>query len=44
MLLSYEKGQNYAICSNLDETRDYHLSEASKKRERYYMVSLKYGI
>ena len=48
ILLSYEKEQNNAICSNMDGPRDYHTKWRKSDRERQisyditYMWSLKY--
>ena len=33
MLFSHEKEQNSAICSNMDATRDFHISEVSQKKK-----------
>ena len=33
MLFSHEKEQNSAICSNMDATRDFHISEISQKKK-----------
>ena len=34
ILLSHKKEQNNAICSNLDEPRDWH-AEGSQKKDKY---------
>ena len=34
-----------AICSNMDTTRDYHLSEVNQKeKDEYHRISFIYGI
>ena len=49
ILLSHEKEQNNAICSNLDTTTDYQTKWSKSERERQipyniiYMWNLKYG-
>ena len=48
IVLSYKKEQNNAICSNMDELRDYHMKWSKSDRERQkpyditYMWNLKY--
>ena len=48
IVLSYKKEQNNAICSNMDELRDYHMKWRKSDRERQkpyditYMWNLKY--
>ena len=48
ILFSLKKGQNNAICSNVDATRDYHTKWSKSERERQipyditYMWNLKY--
>ena len=40
-----KKEQNNAICSNMDGTRDSHISEVSQKeKDKYHMISLISGI
>ena len=34
VLLSHKKGQNNAICCNMDATRDYHTRWSKSERER----------
>ena len=47
--LAIKKEQNNAICSNMDETRDYHTKWSKSERETQipydiiYMWNLKYG-
>ena len=47
--LSHKKGQNNAICSNMDGTRDFHTESSKSEKEKEtpyditYMWSLKYG-
>ena len=49
ILLSHQKEQNNAICSNMDATRDYHTKGSKLEKERQipyditYMWNLKYG-
>ena len=49
ILLSHKKGQNNAICSNTDTTRDYHTKWSKLEKETQipydvtYMWNLKYG-
>ena len=49
ILLSHEKEQNNAICSNMDATRDFHTKRSNSDREREipygitYLWNLKYG-
>ena len=49
ILLSHKKEWDNAICSNMDETRDYHMKWSKSERERQipydiaYMWNLKYG-
>ena len=42
ILLNHKKEQNNAICSNMDEPRDYPTKWSQK--EKYHMISLRYGI
>ena len=45
VLLSHEKEQNNAICSNMDEPEIIILSEVSQEeKEKYHMISLIRGI
>ena len=45
ILFSHKKERNNATCSNMDGTRDYHLSEVSQKeKDKYHMISLICGI
>ena len=34
ILLSHKKALNIAICSNMDEPRDYHIKQSKSERER----------
>ena len=49
ILLSHKKEWNFAICSNMDATRDYYTKWSKSERERQipyditYMWNLKYG-
>ena len=44
ILLIHKKEQNNAICSNMDGTRDSHLSEISQKeKDKYHMILLIYS-
>ena len=40
ILLSHKKEQNLAICSNMDEPRDYHAkwSKSDRERQMYHML------
>ena len=40
----YKKGQNNAICSNMDAARDYHTKWSKSERERSQKVSQKDSI
>ena len=48
ILLSHQKEQKNAICSNMDGSRDYHTKRSKSERERQipydvtYMLNLKY--
>ena len=48
ILLNHKKARNTAICSNMDEPRDYHTEGRTSNRERQipyeitYMWNLKY--
>ena len=44
MLLSHKKEWNIALCSNMDGHREYHTKSSKSKKDKYYMISLKYGI
>ena len=45
ILLSHKKEWNNAICSNMDEPRDYHTKRSKSERERQIsMISLICGI
>ena len=45
ILLSYKKEWNNAICSNIDEPRDYETKwNKSAEKDKYYMRSLICGI
>ena len=44
ILLNYEKGQNKAICNNMDGPGDYHTKWSESEKDRYeitYMLNLK---
>ena len=49
ILLNHKKEWNNTICSNVDETRDYHTKWSKSERERQipygitYIWNLKYG-
>ena len=43
ILLSQKKGQNNAICRNMDESRDYHTKQSNPDKDTY-MMSLIWGI
>ena len=34
ILLSHEKGQNCAICRDMDGSRDYHIEQSKSEREK----------
>ena len=40
ILFGYKKEWNYAICSNMDGSGDYHTKWSQKEKEKYYMKSL----
>ena len=48
ILSSHKKGQNNAICGNMDGIRDHHIKRSESERERQisyditYMQNLKY--
>ena len=44
ILLNHKKEWNNAICSNMDATRDYHAKWTKSEKDKYHMISLKYGI
>ena len=44
ILLSHKKEWNNAICSNMDEPRDYHTKWSKIKKDKYHMISLICGI
>ena len=44
ILLSHKKEQNNAICSNTDATRDYHTKGSESEKDKYHMLSLKWGL
>ena len=39
-----KKEWNNAICSNMDESRDYHTKWSKPDKDKYHMISLIYGI
>ena len=42
ILLSHKKEQNNAICSNMDETTDYHTKWSKSERERQISYDITY--
>ena len=42
ILLSYRKEWNNAICSNMDESRDYHTKWSKSDRERQILYDMAY--
>ena len=44
ILLSHNKEQNNAVCSNVDATRDFHSKLSQKEKDKYHMISLICGI
>ena len=43
--ITHKKEGNKTNCSNMDGHRDYHTSEIGQtKKDKYYMISLIYGI
>ena len=44
ILLSHRIEQNYAICSNMDGPRDYHIKWSQSDKDKYHMISLICGI
>ena len=44
ILLNHKKEWNHAICANIDGTRDYQIEWSKSEKEKYYMISLLYGI
>ena len=42
--LGHKKEQNNAICSNTDATRDYHTKGSESEKDKYHMLSLKWGL
>ena len=40
ILLSHKEEWNYAICSNMDATRDYLTKWSQKEKDKYHMMSL----
>ena len=43
ILLIHKKERNNAICSNMDESRDYHTEVRQRKKDKYHMISLVCG-
>ena len=44
IVLSHKKEWNGAICSNMDELRDYHTKWSKSDKVKYHMMSLPRGI
>ena len=44
ILLSHQKEQNNAICSNVDTTRDYHTKWSQTETDKYHVTSFICGI
>ena len=44
ILLRHKKGWNNAICSNMDEPRDYDIKWSKSDKDKYHMISLICGI
>ena len=44
ILLSHEKEQNNAICSNVDGTIETYTKRSQKETDKYHMISLISGI
>ena len=44
ILLSHNKQQNNAICSNMDELRDCHTEWNKSEKDKYHMISIICGI
>ena len=42
VLLSHKKEHNYAICSNVDEPRDYHTKQSKSERQRQMPYDITY--
>ena len=44
ILLSHKEGQNDAICSNMDGSRDYHTKWSKSDKDKYHMIWLICGL
>ena len=42
--LHFKKEQNNAICSNMDEPRDYHTKRSKSEKDKYHLISLMWNL